>query len=99
MMRVIQHNAVKRHIGIAKVAWIHAGSTPIPPSQNATQKHEPRRTWQLMRMDDHGVEVEMAVFADKAVALAECATFEERGHHQTYFVRESNALPTATKLT
>jgi hypothetical protein len=47
-------------------------------------------TWQLMRIDDHGSEYEMGVFATEDAAKAEMVVFEERGHKQTYFVRRSD---------
>ena len=45
----------------------------------------------LRRQDDNGVRYEIARYASRAEALTALATFEARGHKQTYFVEEAQS--------
>lgn len=50
-----------------------------------------RQTFWLRRQDDNGVRYPIARYASRAEALAALATFEARGHKQTYFVDEAQS--------
>ncbi len=44
-------------------------------------------SWRLWRQDDHGNEVVVADFETRAEAEAAREEYEEKGHHQHYWVQ------------
>jgi hypothetical protein len=46
--------------------------------------------WELWRQDDHGNEVLIRTFDDRAAADRACDEFTARGHHQHYWVAGEN---------
>lgn len=47
------------------------------------------RSFRVLRMDDNGNQFEVAVCETRAMAQQLAATYEARGHKQTYWVEEA----------
>ncbi|NOU31608.1 MAG: hypothetical protein HOO96_27220 [Polyangiaceae bacterium] len=60
-------------------------------SYETAMKEPQSESFCLRRQDDNGVRYEMARYTSRSEALAALATFEARGHKQTYFVEEAQS--------
>ena len=56
-------------------------------ANDAQDYHDLCAEWSLIRMDEHGTEVEIDRYMEEGTAKTAQAAFEARGHKQAYFVR------------